>query len=70
MTWPRSQTSLAAALQAVFGFVQAQPSFADTNLVGDLSESSGPVEQLKSKFFGPQVLASVFVPTGCQGSIL
>ena len=38
--------------------VQAQPSFADTNVVSDLSESSGPVEQLKSKFFGPQVFAS------------
>ena len=35
--------------------MQAQPAFANTNLVTDLSESSGPVEQLKSKFFGPQV---------------
>ena len=35
--------------------LQAQPSFANTNIVSDLSESSGPVEQLKSKFFGPQV---------------
>ena len=35
--------------------LQAQPAFADVNLVAQLSESSGPVEQLKGKFFGPQV---------------
>lgn len=32
----------------------AQPSFANTNLVTNLSESSGPVEKLKGQFFGPQ----------------
>ncbi|DBB08706.1 hypothetical protein WJX82_005333 [Trebouxia sp. C0006] len=46
-----SQVLTAGAAAAM---LLAQPSFANTNLVGDLSESSGPVEQLKSKFFGPQ----------------
>ena len=35
--------------------MQAQPSVANTNLITDLSESSGPVEKLKGQFFGPQV---------------
>ena len=35
--------------------MQAQPSFANTNLITQLSESSGPVEKLKGQFFGPQV---------------
>lgn len=39
---------------AASALVLAQPAFADVNLVAHLSESSGPVEQLKGKFFGPQ----------------
>lgn len=42
----RQQTSL---------YVQAQPAFANVNQVANISESSGPVEQLKDKFFGQQV---------------
>ena len=35
--------------------VQAQPAFANVNIISDVSESSGPVEKLKGKFAGPQV---------------
>ena len=50
--------------------MQAQPSFAQTNLVSDLGESSGPVEQLKSKFFGPQVYIERGLTSGDGGGLL
>ena len=39
----------------VVAYLQAQPAFASSNALVELSESSGPVEKLKSNFFGPQV---------------
>ena len=45
-------------LQPRSAYVQAQPAFADVNLVSSLAESSGPVEQLKGKFLGSQVRKS------------
>ena len=48
VAWQLASTELLLRLQA-------QPAVADVNLVAHLSESSGPVEQLKGKFFGPQV---------------
>lgn len=43
--------------------VQAQPAFANVNVISDLSESSGPVEKLKGKFAGPQVEVQPVVAT-------
>lgn len=48
---PLSQILSASAAAAM---LLAQPAFASPNVVNELSESSGPVELLKSKFKGPQ----------------